>query len=70
MRIRLTEPRLVPDLVRSLLRNGCVVERNDDTTCTVVHVDAADATEAETELRFFLRAWSARHRGSNAVLLD
>ena len=70
MRIRLSEPQLVPHLMGSLLQNGCVVERTDETTCTVVHVDATDGGEAEVEVRFFLRAWLAHHRGSSAVVLD
>jgi hypothetical protein len=33
----------------------------DDRACRVVHVRAVDAAEEWNELRFFLRAWQARH---------
>jgi hypothetical protein len=70
MRIRVSDPRLIGDLMKSLLRNGCVVQRKSAATCTVVHVDALDMDEATTELRFFLRAWQARHAPVTAALVD
>lgn len=61
MRVHLSDSSCLGTLVEDLLRGGCVPARVADDTVEVIHLDAADAREARTELGFFLRAWQARH---------
>ena len=68
MRVRLSEPGLLRDLVAGFLRNGCVAHELDDRSCAVVHVNALDAQEAWVEVEFYVRAWQTRHPGVAAVL--
>jgi len=67
--LRISEPRLLDDLVAALARNGCVAHRLGPHACRVVHVHATDAAEARQELRFFLRAWLLSHPSVNARLI-
>jgi hypothetical protein len=68
MRVRLTEPTLLADLVTLFLRNGCVAHAVGDDSCVVVHVHARDAEEAWREVAFFVRAWHMQHPDLAAVL--
>ena len=68
MRVRLTEPALLAELVALLLQNGCVAQAIGDDSCIVVHVDAGDADEAWREVSFFVRAWRTQHPELDAVL--
>ena len=61
MRVHVSDSSFLGKLVEDLLRGGCVPSRVDSETLEVIHPDAADASEARTELRFFLRAWQSRH---------
>lgn len=61
MRVHVSDSAFLDALVGDLLRGGCVPARVDEETVDVIHPDAADATEARTELGFFLRAWQSRH---------
>ena len=63
MRVHVSDPSFLAALVEDLLRGGCVPSRVDYETVDVIHPDAVDAREAQTELRFFLRAWQSRHPG-------
>lgn len=69
MRIRVSEPRLLPHMVDSLVRGECVPTPVDPCTCDVVYPVAADEHEARLELTFFLRAWAGRHPGTRAELV-
>jgi hypothetical protein len=69
MRIRISEPRLLPHLLESLRRGDCLALPLDDATCEVVHEDAETEREARIELTFFLRAWLGAHPGAQAELL-
>ena len=69
MRIRISEPRLLPDLVESLARGDCLTVPVDEATCDVVYADASDDREARIELLFFLRAWALSHREVRAELV-
>jgi hypothetical protein len=68
MRVRLTKPALLGELVALLLQNGCVAQAVGDDSCVVVHVHAGDADEAWREVAFFVRAWRTRHPELGAVL--
>jgi len=59
--IRISDPRLLDDLVAALSRHGCVAHRRGSDACRVVHVHATDAAEARRELQFFVRAWQLSH---------
>jgi hypothetical protein len=61
LRLRISEPVLLPALVESFLQHGCVAQRVAADSLVVVHVHAADPDEAAQELTFFLRAWQRRH---------
>jgi hypothetical protein len=68
MRVRLTEPTLLAELIALFLRNGCVAQAVGDDSCFVVHVHARNADEAWREVVFFVRAWRAQHPDLGAVL--
>ena len=70
MRVRISEPRLLPQLVESLTRGDCVTVRVDETTCEVMHREALDEREARLELTFFLRAWAGAHADVRAELVE
>jgi hypothetical protein len=61
MKVHLSDSSYLFELVRDLLRGGCVSRAVDEETLEVVHPDAETADEARTELAFFLRAWQLRH---------
>ena len=65
--VEIETPELMPDLVGRLAANGCLTSTIDERACQVVHIRAVDAHEEWHELRFFLRAWQARH-GVGATL--
>jgi hypothetical protein len=66
--VRIGEPTLLPELVRALVRNGCVAQQVDNDACRVVHVFAGHAGEALSELVFFVRAWQLAHPEVSAVV--
>jgi hypothetical protein len=68
MRVRLSEPAQLPDLVHSFLRNGCVAHTVTADSCVVVHVHASHADEALREISFFVRAWQLGRPGVATVV--
>jgi hypothetical protein len=60
LEVRISEPRLLHELMSALLRAGCVAERVSDNSC-VVHVDASHSEQAHCEITFFLHAWRLAH---------
>ena len=66
--VRISEPRLLDELIAALLRNRCLTHRLGLNACVVVHVDAADPDEAERELAFFVGAWQLRHPGVSTAI--
>ena len=69
VRIRISEPRLLPQLIDSLVRADCLARLVDEATCEVVHPFASDEREMWTELRFFLRAWEGKVGGVRTELV-
>jgi hypothetical protein len=69
MRVRISDPQLLPQLIESLLRGECAARPVDETTCEVVHASASDDREARIELTFFLRAWAGQHADVRAELV-
>jgi hypothetical protein len=70
MKIRISEPRLMRDLVDSLVRSRCVVALLDPATCDVRCPDAYDEREARVELSFFLRSWQSTHPNVRVELME
>jgi hypothetical protein len=68
LEVRISEPLLLDELVRALLRRGCVAHRSGSSSCSVVHVHATDAQEAEIEVGLFVRAWVLAHPGISATV--
>lgn len=58
LRVQVKRPELLTSLVEALRRGECECTVVSDDTCEVVHLQAHDRREAQTELSFFLRAWS------------
>jgi hypothetical protein len=61
MRVRISEPRLMANLVETLRRGDCEFARLRDDELEVTHPHAETDAVARMELRFFLRAWQAQH---------
>jgi len=61
MKVHVSDSACVTELVRHLLRGGCMPLVVDETTLELVYPDARDAKEAATDITFFLRAWQSRH---------
>jgi hypothetical protein len=59
--VELTAPELLPDLVSRLTENGCLTHALGDGVCRIVHLGALNDQEELHEVRFFVRAWQARH---------
>jgi hypothetical protein len=58
--IRISDGRLLGQLIEALQRAGCAAARVGDDRCRVSTV-AADESQAYLELRFFARAWALGH---------
>jgi hypothetical protein len=68
LRIDVNDEQLLDDLMAALARHGCLTNRVGPATLRVVCPRARDAREAQLEVRFFVRAWQARHPNVEAVL--
>jgi len=64
--VRISEPRLLDELMSALLHSRCVTHGLRHDSCVVVHVDASDHDEAVRELAFFVDAWRLAHPGVSA----
>jgi len=73
MKIQLSHPGLVPELLAALNRTDCRATRVD-ADIVEVHVpwltDDADARQAATELRFFVRVWGLAHPDVRAIVVE
>lgn len=70
MRIRVSQPALVPDLVEFLARAYCRTEAVRGSVVEVVVPRAADAVRARRELDLYLAAWRGLHPPVEATILD
>jgi hypothetical protein len=61
MKVHVSDSSYLGELVKDLLRGGCMPRTVDDETVEVIHPEASTPDEARTELTFFLRAWQSRH---------
>lgn len=73
MKLLITHPELVPDLVFALNKADCVATRIASDVVEVLvpwRLDGSDASHAATELLFFVRAWASNHPAFRATLID
>ena len=73
MKLLLSHPELASDLVDALNETDCLAARTALGTVEVFIpwlVNGDNSTQAETELLFFIKAWSSRHPELQATLLD
>lgn len=70
MRIRLSNPALISDLVDYLRRNDCEVVPMGRDMVAVALSPALPYDAARLELNFHLGDWVVRHADANVVVLD
>lgn len=69
MRVKLSDPALVDDLVDFLSRSGCVAQAEDEATILVSIPKSLRADAAQLELDLYLRVWEATHPEARATRL-
>lgn len=71
MRVRISDPRLLDDLVEALTRANCAVEVTGGATIEVGSPSPLLTPEqARQEIGFYLAVWQIRHRGAHVVVLE
>jgi len=71
MKIRVSDPRLVDDLLESLRRAHCDVEVTGPATIAISSPSRLlTAEQARREIGFYLAVWLVRHPGTRVVVLD
>jgi hypothetical protein len=70
MRIRINEPRLLPDLMAYLRDCDCVVEPVSPTEIAVEIPAAPTHLAARMEVRVYLTAWRIRNEGATTEIID
>jgi hypothetical protein len=70
VRIRVSQPALVPDLVEFLGRAFCRTESVHGSVVEVALPSAADGTRARRELDLYLAAWRGLHPPVEARIID
>jgi hypothetical protein len=68
MRIRLSDPDLMPDLLAFLRKAQCVVEATGRDTVRASVPQALHDEQARLELALYLSVWQALHPGSDVNL--
>ena len=68
VRVAISEPRLLADLVRSLERGACTIRELSDRAFEITAVEDGDVADARLEVEFFLRAWGAAHPGIDLLV--
>ena len=70
MRVEVSDPNLVEDLLESLRSAHCDVVRTGEATLEVRHGWPLADEAARYELDGYLRAWEAMHPSSSATRVD
>ncbi|MGH3032365.1 MAG: hypothetical protein ACRDNE_16700 [Gaiellaceae bacterium] len=71
MRIRISDPGLLDDLVESLRRANCPVEVTGPETLDVESPSPLLTSEqARQEIGFYLAVWQVRHPGAHVIFVD
>ena len=70
MRIRVSQPALVPDLVEFLGRALCRTESVNGSVLEVALPSVADRTRARRELDLYLAAWRGLHPPVETTIIE
>ena len=70
MRIRVSDPGLIGDLLDCLLGNGCLAVQTSRSIVAVSFSDGLTYDVARLELDFQLADWLLRHEDASAVVID
>jgi hypothetical protein len=70
VRIRVSQPALVPDLVEFLGRAFCTTESVHGSVLEVALPSAVDGARARRELDLYVAAWRGLHPSVDATILD
>jgi len=70
VRIRVSQPALVPDLVEFLGRAFCTTESVRGSVVDVVLPSVADGATARRDLDLYLAAWRGLHPPVEAIIID
>jgi hypothetical protein len=71
MQIKVSDPKLLGDLLASLARARCPVEASGVDTVEVASPSALLTPEqARREIAFYLATWQIRHPGTHAEFVD
>jgi hypothetical protein len=70
VRIRVSQPALVPDLVEFLGRASCTTESVRGSVVEVVLPNVADRARARRDLDLYLAAWRGLHPPVEATIID
>lgn len=70
MRIRVSQPALVPDLVEFLGRAFCITESVRGAVLDVALPSAPDGVRARRELDLYLAAWRGLHPPVEATIIE
>ncbi len=70
MRIRISDPRLVSELLDFLRRSNCTAVQTSSDMLAVSIPEPLPYEVARMELDLYLAEWHARHSDARAVLID
>ena len=70
MRVRLSDPELLPDLLDYLRAAECVVEEVGPDELNVIVPRAPSDEQARREVDIYLRAWQAMNPNARAAIID
>jgi hypothetical protein len=70
LRVKLSDPALVDEIVDFLARSGCIAAQAEDETTVLVSIPRSLRDDAaELELDLYLRVWEAMHPEAQATRL-
>ena len=70
MRIQISDPRLMRDLLDFLRRAECIAEQASRDIFDVFVPRALDERQAREEVKVYLMTWMARHAGARAEFVQ
>lgn len=70
MRVQLSEAKLLRDLIAYLRSCGCVAEQASASEVEVFAPTTASERAARMEISAYLNAWSVRHEGVTAEIME
>jgi hypothetical protein len=70
MRVQLSEPKLLRDLIAYLRDCGCVAEQASPNEIEVFAPTTASEQAAQMEISAYLTAWRVQHEGVTAEIIE